>query len=854
MTEQPQRIGQYLLLGKLGQGGMGIVYRATQGELGREVALKVLPEEKLARGPEALRRFNKEVSVCARLSHPNIVKIYDYGYEAGVYYYAMELLRATSLEERLQAEPVPPLDFTMKVARDLLAAFAYYHPMGIVHRDLKPANLMMDESGKAILTDFGLVKELGATAITRAGSAVGTPYYMAPEMIRGRQIDARADLWQFGVILYRMTTGQFPFAAPTSPEVLMRVLHAEPQVPTAFNSKLSPGLETVILNCLEKDPALRYRDATELATDFDAIRKRSGAVQRRASSSRLEQPEPNAPVAPSPAPDVPSPQVIAGPSGVRPASGRAAVATSARPDRPSMRAPAARVPEPPSSWKRLALPVAAMPLLLGLAWLLGWGRDYSPADVRVRVGLRRASVEWRSPAAYAASVEWALVEAGPAATVRRSGPEAVASQQHGVTLEPLTPGAEYRLGILLPGGKRVSETRFQVPAHALEPVALEVADGRLALEFTTPSPTIARLQAGTLSDAAKVPTVRHRLTLKGWRPGSGPASLTLTDGAGDPVRLEGKQLVELLGRALLPRLAVRLAEHLERLDVSRLLAALVDRHLPSSVCTGAWSSIARTDLSALLVGDKPPEVSYYVPFPAGDPLAARLAGALRDRLRLEPYQQDLEALSFLGPAVFEDRTASPETLETVLATLRKLRDIDYYCAFVAVPYSTGVEQLFRSEFRPGYTAHLGKKAACTEERLSMKAAWAHPMKEFRTLLGAGFSAAGVIPVDRHEWHPVLPQTSTWKRAELSLISVKLDSELVFRVTVNRRVVLDFRHEPNKALGKRASILPVLAMQVDPRIFHAGPNDLVVELVATPGSRGLGFKKNMRLGGLRLAWD
>ncbi|MBI2944639.1 MAG: serine/threonine protein kinase, partial [Candidatus Wallbacteria bacterium] len=274
MELQGTRIGNYIVQKKLGEGGMGVVLLALQEGLNRPVALKVLPEKSATRNENSIKRFKKEVSVCSRLSHPNIVKVFDAGFEDGYWYYAMELLEARTLEDRLKEGRRIPIVDALEIARDLCEAFSYYHPVGIVHRDLKPSNIMTSSAGKTVLTDFGLVKDLFATGITRSGVSLGTPYYMSPEMVLARPVGPASDIFQLGVILYRMVTGDLPFHAPNTADVFKKILTLDPAPPSRLNPDVWPSLETVILNCLVKSAEHRYGDAESLARDLALAARR----------------------------------------------------------------------------------------------------------------------------------------------------------------------------------------------------------------------------------------------------------------------------------------------------------------------------------------------------------------------------------------------------------------------------------------------------------------------------------------------------------------------------------------------------------------------------------------------------
>ena len=227
----------YELMGELGQGGMGIVYRARQRSLGREVAVKVLrPGEQLF--GEAIRRFRREARSLARLRHANIVAVHEVGEVDGAVFYSMDLIEGGSLADRLTGEPLSP-SFAVKVLKQVAGAIAYTHSKGIVHRDLKPANVLLDEEDSAFVADFGLARELvGRGDLTHSGAIVGTPDYMSPEQARGdvEAVGESTDVYSLGVMLYECLTGRPPFAGLGLVERIHAVVHTEPSPPRRAGS------------------------------------------------------------------------------------------------------------------------------------------------------------------------------------------------------------------------------------------------------------------------------------------------------------------------------------------------------------------------------------------------------------------------------------------------------------------------------------------------------------------------------------------------------------------------------------------------------------------------------------------
>jgi serine/threonine protein kinase len=290
-----QRLGPYEIRGALGSGGMGEVYRALDPRLGREVAVKILPEE-LARDRDRLARFEREARLLAALSHSGIAVIHEVGESAldgatPIHYLVMELVEGETLAERIARGPLPLLE-ALGVARQIASALQGAHDKGIVHRDLKPANVKLAPDGRVRVLDFGLATALlpggdgsapEAETLTRgvtlAGTVLGTPPYMSPEQARGHAVDRRSDLWSFGCVLYEMLAGRRPFDGPTVPDVFAAVLGRDPdwsRLPPAMPAAVRQLLE----RCLEKDAERRLGDASEVGRALDAVLLSPGAERR----------------------------------------------------------------------------------------------------------------------------------------------------------------------------------------------------------------------------------------------------------------------------------------------------------------------------------------------------------------------------------------------------------------------------------------------------------------------------------------------------------------------------------------------------------------------------------------------
>ncbi len=281
------KLGPYEIVSPLGAGGMGEVYRAKDSRLGREVAIKVLPES-TAKDPEALARFEREAKAVAALSHPNILALFDVGHENGVVFAVMELLEGETLRARLTAGMIPPrklTDFARQIAEGLAAA----HEKGIIHRDLKPENLWVTPDGRMKILDFGLAKQLiraGPAAqentptrslVTDEGMTLGTVGYMSPEQVRGEPADHRSDIFSFGAVLYEMASGLRAFRGNSAVETMNAILKEEPPE-ISPSTPIAPGLDRIIRHCLEKKPGERFQSSRDLAFDFSSLSGTSGGV------------------------------------------------------------------------------------------------------------------------------------------------------------------------------------------------------------------------------------------------------------------------------------------------------------------------------------------------------------------------------------------------------------------------------------------------------------------------------------------------------------------------------------------------------------------------------------------------
>ncbi len=273
--EELKKVGRYEVLGELGRGAMGVVYKARDPVIGRTVAVKTIKLSAEGSGlssADLLQRFQTEAQAAGLLTHPNIVVIHDAGEEHGLYYITMEMVEGRSLLALIEDHQTFPLARTLRIMEQACAALHFAHERNVVHRDIKPANLMITGDDTVKITDFGTAKILQYGAAQQTKHVMGTPSYMSPEQIKGRVMDGRADIFSLGVMLYELVTGQRPFSGQDIATVLYKIGNEEPAPPQEITPGIHPGISKVILKALAKDPGKRYQTCREMSEELKNYR------------------------------------------------------------------------------------------------------------------------------------------------------------------------------------------------------------------------------------------------------------------------------------------------------------------------------------------------------------------------------------------------------------------------------------------------------------------------------------------------------------------------------------------------------------------------------------------------------
>ncbi len=303
-------LGGYQIVEQIGKGGMAMVYKAYQPSLDRDVAIKILPTYYAEQDESFLKRFQREARAIAKLRHPNILMVMDYGEQGEIPYLVMEYVPAGTLKDRL-GKPLP-LDEMIMLLDQIAKALDYAHSEGVVHRDVKPSNVLMPKPDWALLTDFGLAKMVGGSFMTQSGMTVGTPAYMSPEQGRGEKVDHRSDIYSLGIILYEMATGGVPYTAETPMAVVVKHIVEPLPMPMDKNPDLPEDVQRIILKALAKDPADRFQKASEIVEALEKVQAgQPTQITIQPSDSMVQAAvdaeAPTMPPAPVPLPDAAAP-------------------------------------------------------------------------------------------------------------------------------------------------------------------------------------------------------------------------------------------------------------------------------------------------------------------------------------------------------------------------------------------------------------------------------------------------------------------------------------------------------------------------------------------------------------------
>jgi len=295
MASPLTKTGRYQVVRELGRGSMGVVYQGFDPVIGRTVAIKTMLTQGLSpqEFEEFRARFQREAQAAGVLSHPNIVNVFDYGEDSGILYLIMEFLEGKSLEKLIEGKKILPIETIIPMCEQVCGALDHAHQRGIVHRDIKPANIMILDNGIVKVTDFGIAKMV-SMGMTQTGLVLGTPNYMSPEQVKGRQVDGRSDIFSLGIILYDLVTGEKPFAGQNVTTVIYKIVNENPIPPRELDATIHPGLSYVICKALAKSPDERYQTCRELADDLKNFKSLGGQAAPSATMFLKAMPVPSA--------------------------------------------------------------------------------------------------------------------------------------------------------------------------------------------------------------------------------------------------------------------------------------------------------------------------------------------------------------------------------------------------------------------------------------------------------------------------------------------------------------------------------------------------------------------------------
>lgn len=671
-----RKLGPYLLEGLLGKGGMGTVYRASH-EDGRVVAVKVLPIDEETASSTMAARFKREIAACRDTGSTHVIRVYDAGVEEDCHWYSMELLEGKTLQQLLKKQGRLPMDEVVRICRELSEALQHIHDRGIIHRDLKPGNIMILRSGRTVLMDFGLAKVEDRTRITKTGHGLGTPRYMAPEMLLARPPSPATDIYQVGVILYEMLTGETVVKAKSFATLAHELTRVYPPDLTRLDPSISPDLDALVFNCLEKDQKKRYQSAKEFVTDLDRY-VAGKPVERRGEKRVLrlgEEPDEVDDSAATAVTDLvsgltPAPpdsrRDLRRPSGVRPSGGRP---SASRPRASASFASAAPEPAPvlPPYLRPLQSPLGLGGIILGglavLLWLAfpRWEGDTRLGGTpQLYVSPSGAQIEFQTLASVPGAIRlYRFLGEGPDAELDdRTRPYQAADDEprrsHRVILDRLVEGRRYAAEVLFPDGSSHHRLEFRVPtSEALEDVRLDrVSAEKVELRFRLDFPVGGAVRQGDPDSEEGVPLEGPMRSE--WRipiPVRDPFQpvrelyLDLTGAAGWSRRFGPYDFAGLDGQV---------AQRLEDLDVEAILEAV-----------------------ASLQGE-----------------GSRLLLALREQLKEKKVNQVLQILRPHASHFFRSQELAFDRRRNLLRALQRLEPVDFLCEAEQLPPLLGISKLY----------------------------------------------------------------------------------------------------------------------------------------------------------------